>query len=119
MERTGPKFSEAVFSKGDRRVAEALERAWQLGCRLDGWSEHFRFDLWQQAFVDTGLDPAFMLIGQCQKTKYCRDHLDPGLDHNFLLAERTRASRGLTTPDCSREHCSGCVFVRHWNCLLD
>ena len=32
---------EAVLARGDRRVADVILRAWQKGCRLDGWSEHF------------------------------------------------------------------------------
>ena len=42
----GPELShlEAVFSKGDRRLAAVLEKAWRKGCRFDGWTEHFRND---------------------------------------------------------------------------
>ncbi|MFH2034550.1 MAG: radical SAM protein [Candidatus Margulisiibacteriota bacterium] len=47
---------EGVFSRGDRNLARVIEHAWQLGARLDAWSEHFRFDLWQQAFGECGVD---------------------------------------------------------------
>lgn len=50
---------EAVFARGDRRVSRALIRAFELGCKFDGWSEHFRGGLWKQAFSETGIDPAF------------------------------------------------------------
>lgn len=102
-------FLEAVFSKGDRRVAAALERAYQLGCRLDGWNEHFRLDLWEQAFADTGLDPSFYanrIISEDEVLPW--EHLDPGLSRSFLWSERVRATQGLATPDCSRERCSAC-----------
>jgi radical SAM superfamily enzyme YgiQ (UPF0313 family) len=49
-------FTEAVFARGDRRLGAALERAWALGCRFDGWNDHFRYDLWQKAFQETGVD---------------------------------------------------------------
>ncbi len=48
---------EAVLSRGDRRLAPTIERAWRLGARFDAWDEHFRFELWQQAFEETGIDP--------------------------------------------------------------
>ncbi|MGL4944410.1 MAG: TIGR03960 family B12-binding radical SAM protein [Thermoguttaceae bacterium] len=46
---------EAFISRGDRRVANVIERAWQLGARLDAWSDHFRPELWQQAIAESGL----------------------------------------------------------------
>ncbi|MGB9793107.1 MAG: TIGR03960 family B12-binding radical SAM protein, partial [Thermacetogeniaceae bacterium] len=52
-------FLEAVFARGDRRLAAVLEGAWRRGCRLDGWTEHFRFHLWEESFEEAGLDPRF------------------------------------------------------------
>ncbi|MBI4718236.1 MAG: TIGR03960 family B12-binding radical SAM protein [Planctomycetes bacterium] len=50
---------EAVFARGDRKLAEAIERAYRAGARFDGWDECFRPDLWSRAFEDAGLDPAW------------------------------------------------------------
>ncbi|RME41565.1 MAG: TIGR03960 family B12-binding radical SAM protein [Planctomycetota bacterium] len=50
---------EAVFARGDRRLSDAIERAYRLGARFDGWDECFRPDLWRQAFEETGIDPAW------------------------------------------------------------
>lgn len=50
---------EGVLTRGDRRVAVALEEAWRRGCRLDGWRECFKPDVWWQTFADLGIDPAF------------------------------------------------------------
>jgi radical SAM family uncharacterized protein len=50
---------EGVLTRGDRRVAVALEEAWRRGCRLDGWRECFKPELWWQTFADLGIDPAF------------------------------------------------------------
>ncbi len=50
-------FLEAVFARGDRRLAPLLEKAWQLGCRFDGWSEHFSYSRWQQAFEELSINP--------------------------------------------------------------
>ena len=50
---------EGVLTRGDRRVSAALEEAWRRGCRLDGWRECFKSDVWWQTFADLGIDPAF------------------------------------------------------------
>ena len=50
---------EAVFARGDRRLADVIEHAYRNGARFDGWDECFRPDLWNQAFEATGIDPAW------------------------------------------------------------
>jgi hypothetical protein len=50
---------EGILTRGDRRVAVALEEAWRRGCRLDGWSECFKPEIWWQTFADLGIDTAF------------------------------------------------------------
>jgi radical SAM family uncharacterized protein len=50
---------EGVLTRGDRRVAPALEEAWRRGCRLDGWKEHFKPGVWWQTFADLGIDTAW------------------------------------------------------------
>jgi len=48
---------EGVLARGDRRLADVIERAYTLGARFDGWSERFRPDIWRRAFEETGVDP--------------------------------------------------------------
>lgn len=50
---------EAVFARGDRRLADVIEHAFQAGARFDGWDECFNADLWDRAFDATGIDPAW------------------------------------------------------------
>jgi radical SAM family uncharacterized protein len=81
-------FLEAVFARGDRLLAPALEKAWRLGCRFDGWSEHFSFKLWQQAFYETGIDAA----GYAEKRFVYDDclpwdHLDCGIGKDLFIKE--------------------------------
>jgi radical SAM family uncharacterized protein len=47
---------EGVLTRGDRRTAPALEEAWRRGCRLDGWRECFKPEVWWQTFSDLGID---------------------------------------------------------------
>src|SRR3954451_4211147 len=50
---------EGVLTRGDRRVAPALVEAWRRGCRLDGWRQCFKPDVWWQTFADLGIDTAW------------------------------------------------------------
>ncbi len=101
-------FVEGVFARGDRRLGAVLERAFVLGCRFDGWREHFRFDLWQQAFADCGVDPDWYLRERQEDEILPWDHIDCGLSPEFLLAERRLARNGDYTPDCRDGACSQC-----------
>ncbi len=47
---------EAFLTRGDRRIGDVIQRAWELGAKLEGWGEYFNFPAWQQAFADFGLD---------------------------------------------------------------
>ena len=106
-------YIEAVFARGDRRLSAALERAWRLGCRFDGWSDQFRYDLWLRAFEETGLDPDFYATRERPLDEvFPWDHLDCGVTKQYLLREWAKARRGECTQDC-RKGCTGCGVKRY------
>ncbi|QEM69998.1 TIGR03960 family B12-binding radical SAM protein [Geobacter sp. FeAm09] len=102
-------FMEGVFARGDRRLAPVLARAVELGCRFDGWGEHFSVERWHQAFVDCGIQPEWYLRRRSLDEVLPWDHLDCGVTREFLLAERERAFAGAAaTEDCRNGRCSAC-----------
>lgn len=48
---------EAAISRGDRRLCNVIETAWQNGARFDLWSETFNYRIWLDAFKKFNLDP--------------------------------------------------------------
>ena len=109
-------YIEAVFARGDRRLAEAMERAWRMGCRFDGWSDQFRYDLWLKAFEEEGLDPDFYALRPRPTDEmFPWDHLDCGVTKAYLLREWEKAQRAECTPDC-RKGCTGCGMKRYGAC---
>ncbi|NLX83745.1 MAG: TIGR03960 family B12-binding radical SAM protein [Clostridiales bacterium] len=105
-------FLEACFARGDRRLARVLYRAYELGCLLDGWNEHFKFDAWMQAFADTGMDPAFYANRERAREELMPwDLADIGVSKNYLWRENERARKAEVTPDC-RHGCEGCGLTR-------
>lgn len=86
---------EAVFARGDRSLAPLLEKAWQLGCRFDGWSEHFSFKRWQQAFQALGIDPGSYAYRRFGYDDYLPwDHIDCGIDKEIFKSEHREALSG-------------------------
>jgi len=101
-------FMEGVFARGDRRLAPVLIRAVELGCRFDGWSEHFSLDSWLKAFTECGIRPEWYLRRRSLDEVLPWDHLDCGVTRDFLLAERERAFVESATADCRDGNCSAC-----------
>ena len=100
---------EAVLSRGDRLVAEAVARAHALGAQLDAWDEHFSYDRWLRAFAEVGVDPRhYANRTRADDEPLPWDHIDSGVVKEFLVAERRRAERGETTPDCRLGICPRC-----------
>ena len=101
-------FLEAVFARGDRKVADVIETAWRQGAKFDAWSEYFDFDRWQAAFEACGVDPAFYANRTREKDELLPwDVTSVGVTKNFLWRERERAYEAVITPDC-RVQCTGC-----------
>ena len=99
---------EAVFARGDRRLGAVIEEAVKRGARLDGWDEHFRYDLWLDAFKACGVDPDFYTVRGYEETEVLPwDTIDVGVTKRFLICERKKAYCNTVTPDC-RMNCSGC-----------
>ena len=46
---------EGVLARGDRKVAAVIEEAYHQGAIYDSWSEHFRNEIWMQAFETLSL----------------------------------------------------------------
>ena len=108
-------FLEGILARGDRRLGRAIEAAWKMGCRLDGWGECFDLDKWLAALKQCGLDPAFYANRERGKDEMLPwDHLDAGVPRAYLWKERGKAYRAEITPDCGNS-CAGCGA----NALLD
>jgi len=100
---------EGVIARGDRKVADAVERAVALGARLDAWDEHFDYNQWLQAFDETGVSPADYAHRTWPEDAWLPwDHIDAGVSREFLLGEKHKSERGTRTPDCRVGPCTRC-----------
>ncbi len=82
---------EGILGRGDRRISEVIFEAFKNGSRLDGWSEHFRFEHWRKAFDKTGIDPQEYLKEKNPAEVLPWDHIEKGIPKRYLLWEREKA----------------------------
>lgn len=108
---------EAAFSRGDESLALLIEKAWSLGCRLDGWSEVFDFEKWKMAMELTGIDAEYLAKKTYEKSDTLPwDYIDIGITKEFLWKEYEKALSGGITPDC-RNICHNCGLECKSNAL--
>lgn len=108
LHNSGTSLIEAVLARGDRRLCDVIYKAWEKGCKFDGWDEYFSYEKWLEAFDECGLDPAFYAN---RKRGYDEilpwDHIDIGVSKKFLINQDKLAHESVTTPNC-RQKCAGC-----------
>lgn len=104
---------EGLLSRGDRRVAEVIEAVYADGGRFDGWSEYFSYDRWvrcaHQALAKYGIDLEFFTTRERSYHEVLPwDHLDSGLDRDWLWSDYQMAIRLGDTQDCRWGPCYDC-----------
>ena len=113
-----PGIVEGLLSRGDRRVGRIIEAVWRDGGRFDGWSEHFSFERWMTsaaaALEGTGVDVDWFTTREREYDETLPwDHLDSGLDKDWLWADwedALAAARGedIEVEDCRWTPCYDC-----------
>ncbi len=114
-----PGTIEGLLSRGDRRVGRIIEAVWADGGRFDGWSEHFSFDRWEscaaEALAGTGVDLDWFTTRERDYDEVLPwDHLDSGLDKDWLWADWEDAlavadgSSDVEVEDCRWTPCYDC-----------
>ena len=122
---------EDFIGRGDRRLAPVVRRAWELGAGMDSWWESLEraFGAWQQAIEEAGLSWKYRQVADGEWNAFAAgeetaemaidraalldrpvpwDHLDSGVDKQWLKEDLQRALEAATVPDCSFEGCSHC-----------
>ena len=99
---------EDFVGRGDRRLGKVLYRAWRLGAGLESWFENTEkaFGAWTQAIAEADLvweNPSLKMQDDLPW-----DHIDTGIDKQWLIEDWQRAIAAQTIPDCSFGGCSAC-----------
>ena len=108
LHNSGTSLIEAVLARGDRRLCDVVYKAWEKGCKFDGWDEYFNYEKWIEAFDECGLDPAFYANRKREYNEILPwDHIDIGVSKKFLINQDKLAHESVTTPNCHQK-CAGC-----------
>jgi radical SAM family uncharacterized protein len=108
-----PALIEGLLSRGDRRVGRVIERVWRDGGRFDGWSEHFSYERWTNAAAGE-LEPLGVSLAWFTTRERPGDevlpwnHLDSGLDPDWLWDDWQDALAGQEQDDCRWTPCFDC-----------
>ncbi|WP_219414748.1 TIGR03960 family B12-binding radical SAM protein [Pseudonocardia nigra] len=108
-----PSLIEGLLARGDRRVGRVIERVWREGGRFDGWSEHFSYERWTGAAA-AELEPLGVSLDWFTTRERDRDetlpwdHLDSGLERDWLWDDWQDALSGREQDDCRWTPCFDC-----------
>ena len=98
---------EATLARGGPGSHRLVEEAWRRGARFDGWSEHFRPEIWEAAAAATGIELGTADL-HGDETLPWESAVDAGVTRSFLADERARGRRGELTGDCRDGRCAPC-----------
>jgi radical SAM family uncharacterized protein len=106
-----PALIEGLLSRGDRRIAAVIERVWRNGGRFDGWNEHFSYRRWTAAVTDVlgcGALEWYTTRERQVDEVLPWDHLDSGLDKQWLWDDWQDALAEFEQDDCRWTPCFDC-----------
>jgi hypothetical protein len=108
-----PSQIEGLLSRGDRRIGAVIRRVWEQGGRFDGWSEHFSYQRWVDAAAAVlpafGVDLDWYTTRERDQLEVLPwDHLDSGLDKDWLWQDWQDALSGYEQDDCRWTPCFDC-----------
>jgi radical SAM family uncharacterized protein/radical SAM-linked protein len=118
---------EDFVGRGDRRLAPVVKRAWELGAGMDSWWENLEqaYGAWSKAIAEADLtwkyrqveDGEWNIFDNSDSATSIKDatgaplpwdHINTGIDKQWLQADLQKALDAATVPDCAFEGCSHC-----------
>lgn len=113
---------EDFVGRGDRRLAPVIRRAWELGAGMDAWWENLdqAYKAWSEAIAEADLTWKYRQVEQGEwnimetqgeealDAPLPWDHLDTGIDKNWLKDDLKKALAATIVADCAFDRCSLC-----------
>ncbi len=108
---------EGIISRGDEKVGDLIERAWEKGVSYDDYRDNYF--TWMDAAKELNID-IYKYIGERNLDEvFPWDILDIGVTKEFLKSEYLKAKDEALTPEC-RIVCSACGMQKIFgDCMGD
>ena len=107
--KTNISYLEGIMSRGDRRLTPLIINAYNKGCRLDGWNEHLKLDLWKEALVEENIDVSFYSDRKRNiEEPLPWDLINTGIGKEFFIEELEKADKLVLSEDCRTGKCLQC-----------
>ena len=94
-------FLEGLVSRGGYECCDLIQKAYELGCRLDAWDEYIRWDLWQKAIEELGYDTSPRSWDLEDELPW--DSVSMNVSKAYLKREYEKASRHELTHICDSD----------------
>ncbi|MCD6487283.1 MAG: TIGR03960 family B12-binding radical SAM protein [Syntrophobacterales bacterium] len=101
-------FLEGLITRGDEKISNLVAKAFHSGCRFDGWSDRFQFDIWKGAIDDLGIKTDDYLGERNMEDSLPWDNIDCGITKEFLAEEYEKSLNAELTEDCRSAGCYQC-----------
>ena len=80
-----------------------------MGAVFDAWDELLKWELWEKAFAESGLDIKFYAQRERSQDELLPwAHIDVGVSRDYLKVEYAKAISAEVTPDCRTGSCNIC-----------
>ena len=94
-------FLEGLVSRGGYECCDLIQRAYELGCRLDAWDEYIKWNLWQQAIAELDYDTSPKSWDPDDELPW--DSVSMNVSKAYLKKEYEKAARHELTHVCGED----------------
>lgn len=106
---------EAVFSRGDSKLNDLIEKVFEKGSYLDAWSENFNKEIWLSAAKELDIDFEDYACKEFDtKSVLTWDFIQTGVSKDWLINEYNKSLNFQNSTPCDKE-CSSCGVCESYN----
>ena len=109
--------AEAVLARGDRKLSKLLETLYKKGSFMEGWSDFFIKQNWEDAYKECGINPTDYTGEFKEDELLAWDMVDMFIDKAFLLRERHNAYCQKASKGCN-SNCQACGIQKTYKCKI-